>query len=138
MTSTWGICAPHCPKTYKDVIHTVCPARQGARFGIAADRTATYLSDTEGTALNNEVISDAISQVRACAPHSANRNERINADRKKRGRQAISLSDGFTPHPIGCGVFTASNDSILYFLMEKCTKSTVSNHKNSEIIQPIC
>ena len=61
-------------------------AKEGARFGIAADRTATYLSDTEGTALNYEVISDAVSQVRACAPLSSNWNDRINADRKKRGR----------------------------------------------------
>ena len=61
-------------------------AKEGARFGIAADRTATYLSDTEGTALNYEVISDAVSQVRACAPLAADWNARIDADRKKRGR----------------------------------------------------
>lgn len=61
-------------------------AKEGARFGISADRTATYLSDTEGTALNYEVISEAVSQVRACRPLAANWNERIDADRKKRGR----------------------------------------------------
>ncbi|MBQ3009806.1 MAG: VWA domain-containing protein [Oscillospiraceae bacterium] len=62
-------------------------AREGARFGIRADRTATYLSDNEGTALNYEVISDAVSQVRACAPLSADWNERINADKQKRSRR---------------------------------------------------
>ena len=61
-------------------------AKEGARFGLSADRTATYLSDTEGTALNYEVIGDAISQVRACAPLSADWNARIKDDRRKRGR----------------------------------------------------
>jgi len=61
-------------------------AREGARFGIAADRTATYKCDEAGTALNYEVISDAIAQVRACGPLSANWKDRIDADIQKRGK----------------------------------------------------
>lgn len=61
-------------------------AKEGARFGIDPDRAVTYLSDTEGTALNYEVISDAVTQVRACQPLAAGWSARIEADRKKRGR----------------------------------------------------
>ena len=58
----------------------------GERFGIREDHTATYLSDAAGTTLNYEVISDAVSQVRACAPLSADWNARITADKKRRSK----------------------------------------------------
>ena len=61
-------------------------AAEGARFGIAADRAVTYKSDEAGTALNYEVLSDAISDVRACRPIEAHWSERIQADVKKRAR----------------------------------------------------
>ena len=60
-------------------------AAEGARFGIRADRAVTYKSDSEGTALNYEVLSDAVSDIRACRPMSANWGDRIRADVKKRG-----------------------------------------------------
>ena len=61
-------------------------AAEGARFGISADRSVTYKSDSEGTALNYEVLSDAVSDVRACRPMCGNWSARIKADVKKRGK----------------------------------------------------
>ena len=40
-------------------------AKEAARFGIGADRAVRYQCDSEGTALNYEVISAAVSRVRA-------------------------------------------------------------------------
>lgn len=54
------------------------------RFGISEDRAVTYLSDKEGTALNYEVMSEAVSSMRANAPIKASWKERIMADKKKR------------------------------------------------------
>jgi len=54
------------------------------RFGISEDRAVTYLSDKEGTALNYEVMSEAVSSMRANAPLKASWKERIMADKKKR------------------------------------------------------
>ncbi len=54
-------------------------------FGIAPDRAATYCQDSEGTKLNYEVLSDAISAVRCDAPlMGAAWKERIDADYLKR------------------------------------------------------
>ena len=58
------------------------------RVGIGADRAATYRCDEEGTALNFEVISDAVRHVRACsAPLSDDWKARIEADRRERGNR---------------------------------------------------
>lgn len=58
----------------------------GARIGIDRDFSVNYRSDGEGTALNYEVMSDAISQVRACAaPLKASWKKRIDEDMRKRG-----------------------------------------------------
>ena len=57
------------------------------RFGITADRAATYHSDSAGTALNYEVLSDAVSDMRACpasARIGAGWKSRIEADFKRR------------------------------------------------------
>ena len=56
------------------------------RFGISADRAANYHSDSEGTALNYEVLSDAVSQMRSCptAPMGAEWKARIDEDYKRR------------------------------------------------------
>ena len=64
-------------------------AKEAARFGIRADRAARYQSDSVGTALNYEVISAAVSSVRACpsAPLAAGWKDRIVADFKKRGKK---------------------------------------------------
>ena len=64
-------------------------AKEAARFGISADRAVRYQSDSVGTALNYEVISEAVSSVRACpsAPLAASWKDRIVADFKKRGKK---------------------------------------------------
>ena len=57
------------------------------RFGISEDRAANYHSDEEGTALNYEVLSEAICQVRmGCAPLSAGWKKKIDADFERRKR----------------------------------------------------
>ena len=61
-------------------------AAEAKRFGISADRAVNYKCDTVGTALNYEVISDAVSSVRACQPLAADWKGRIDEDVKKRGR----------------------------------------------------
>ncbi len=55
------------------------------RFGISEDRAANYHSDSEGTRLNYTVLSETVSQMRACsAPISASWKDRIDKDYKKR------------------------------------------------------
>lgn len=54
------------------------------RFGIASDRAVQYHSDSVGTALNYEVVSDAISSVRSSVPLSASWKAPIDTDYKKR------------------------------------------------------
>ena len=61
-------------------------AREARRFGIGADRAANYHCDREGTALNYEVISEAVSKVRSCAPLTAKWKERIDEDFEARGK----------------------------------------------------
>ena len=61
-------------------------AAEAKRFGIDADRAVTYKCDAAGTALNYDVISEAVCSVRACRPLDAGWKARIDADVKKRGR----------------------------------------------------
>lgn len=61
-------------------------AREAARFGIAADRAVDYKCDAAGTALNYEVISEAVCRVRAARPLGADWKRRIDADVERRGR----------------------------------------------------
>lgn len=61
-------------------------AKEARKFGIDASMTANYHCDEEGTALNYEVISEAITHVRTCcAPLSASWKARIDEDYKRRG-----------------------------------------------------
>ena len=54
-------------------------------FGISADRSVNYHSDSEGTALNYEVLSDAVCCMRAsAAPISGHWKDRIEEDFKRR------------------------------------------------------
>lgn len=55
------------------------------RFGISADRAVNYQCDREGTALNYEVLNEAISSVRCSKPLNADWKKRIDEDYKKRG-----------------------------------------------------
>ena len=57
----------------------------GARFGIGRDRVANYVSDSEGTELMFESVTEAVRQVRSHAPLKADWNARMEKDKKKRG-----------------------------------------------------
>ncbi|MDY4489803.1 MAG: hypothetical protein SPE19_04670 [Candidatus Faecousia sp.] len=59
-------------------------AREAARFGISADRAANYLADSKGTGVIYETVSEAVCQVRSCAPLAADWKQKIDADFKKR------------------------------------------------------
>ena len=61
-------------------------AAEAKRFGISADRAVNYKCDEEGTALNYEVISEAVRTVRASRPLGASWKKRIDEDVQKRGR----------------------------------------------------
>ena len=61
-------------------------AAEAKRFGIDESMAANYHCDEEGTALNYEVISEAITSVRACAaPLSADWKQKSDADYRRRG-----------------------------------------------------
>ncbi len=55
-----------------------------ARYGIGADRAVNYHSDSEGTRLNYEVVSETISCMRESRPISSGWKKRIEADFKGR------------------------------------------------------
>jgi uncharacterized protein YegL len=54
-------------------------------FGIAEDRATNFKADSKGIMLNYEVISEAVSNLRASRPILDNWKERIEEDFKKRG-----------------------------------------------------
>ncbi len=60
-----------------------------SHFGIGADRAVNYNCDSEGTALNYEVVSDAICSVRCSAPLKSDWKKRIDEDYKKRNRKKV-------------------------------------------------
>ena len=60
--------------------------REAARFGISADRSVNYHSDSQGTALNYQVVSEAMADFRAERPLSAGWKSRIEEDFRKRKR----------------------------------------------------
>ena len=63
-------------------------AAEAKRFGIDESMAANYHCDEAGTALNYEVISEAITSVRACAaPLSSDWKKKIDEDYRKRGRK---------------------------------------------------
>ena len=61
-------------------------AQEAARFGIAPDRAVNYKCDEAGTALNYEVIGEAVCSVRAARPLGAGWKRRIDEDVRKRAR----------------------------------------------------
>ena len=61
-------------------------AAEAKRFGIGADRAASYRCDKQGTALNYEVIGDAVMKVRCGVKLSADWAAPIEADVRKRGK----------------------------------------------------
>ena len=61
-------------------------AAEARRFGISADRAVNYKCDEAGTALNYEVISEAVCSICASRPLSADWNKRTDEDVQKRGK----------------------------------------------------
>ena len=61
-------------------------AAEAKRFGIGSDRAVRYRCDEAGTALNFQVIGDAVSCMRAGCAIDPNWKQRIDADVKKRGK----------------------------------------------------
>lgn len=59
-------------------------AAEARRFGIDESRAANYNCDEEGTALNFDVISEAVCSVRTCATISDSWKDRIDEDYRKR------------------------------------------------------
>ena len=59
-------------------------AKEAARFGITEDRAANYHADRQGTAVIYEAMSEAVCNVRACRPMSADWKRRVDEDYKKR------------------------------------------------------
>ncbi|MDR7855478.1 vWA domain-containing protein [Tissierella sp.] len=57
------------------------------RFGIGADRAATYHADSEGTKLNYDVVSEVVSDFRANRVVMHNWKEKIEEDYKGRGKK---------------------------------------------------
>ena len=55
-----------------------------SRFGIGADRAVNYHSDHQGTQLNYEVLSEAVSTVRCSAALGTEWKKRIDEDYKTR------------------------------------------------------
>ena len=60
-------------------------AKEAARFGIDADRAANYHADRKGTAVIYEAMSEAVRNVRASRPMSADWKRSIDADFQQRG-----------------------------------------------------
>ena len=61
-------------------------AKEAARFGITEDCAANYRADREGTAVIYEAMSEAVCNVRACRPMSADWKRNVDADFRKRGK----------------------------------------------------
>ena len=61
-------------------------AKEAARFGIDADRTANYHADHTGTAVIYEAVSEAVCCVREARPMAADWKRSIDEDFRKRGR----------------------------------------------------
>ena len=74
-----------------------------SQFGIGADRAVNYQCDSEGTALNYEVVSEAISSVRCSAPLSADWKKRIRRRCSLQIRSIICICDWAWPCRINRG-----------------------------------
>ena len=61
-------------------------AREAGRFGIDADHAANYHADTQGTAVIYEAVNEAVCNVRACRPMSAQWKKTVDEDFKNRGK----------------------------------------------------
>ena len=68
---------------------TIDAVETAKHFGIGADRAVNYHSDREGTQLNDEALSEAVSAVRCSVPLGTNWKKRIDEDfnSRKDGRK---------------------------------------------------
>ncbi len=62
----------------------------GGRMGITRDRTVTFRNDSDGQALNFEVMSDVVCCMRECGSIDDDWAKRIKEDKKKRGGKVNS------------------------------------------------
>lgn len=62
-------------------------AKTAGKFGIAEDRAVDYCSDTAGTQLNYEVLSDTICAVRSASSIPTDWKKRIEKDFRTRGKK---------------------------------------------------
>ena len=62
-------------------------AAEAKHFGISEDRAVRYHADKKGTALNFQVINDAVCCVRSCQPLSAGWKQRIDEDYNARQKR---------------------------------------------------
>lgn len=62
-------------------------AAEAVRMGIGADHAVTYCCDEAGTALNYEVLSDAVNSVRSGERLHADWSDRIREDHNRRGHR---------------------------------------------------
>lgn len=60
-------------------------AKEAVRFGIDPDRAANYHADRQGTAVIYETVSEAVCNVRACRPMTADWKRRVDEDYQNRG-----------------------------------------------------
>ena len=60
---------------------------EAKRFGIAEDRAVNYCPDAHGTALNYEVVGEAVSCMRASKPLCAGWRRKVDEDYNNRGRR---------------------------------------------------
>jgi uncharacterized protein YegL len=58
------------------------------KFGISSDRAANYHADSEGTALNYQVVSSVVSEFRACREIDSSWKEKIDEDFVKRNKRS--------------------------------------------------
>ena len=61
-------------------------AREAARFGIDKEQAVDYHADSQGTRVIYEAVSQAVCNVRACRPMSADWRRDVDADFRKRGK----------------------------------------------------
>ena len=80
-----------------------------SQFGIGADRAVNYRCDGEGTALNYEVVSEAISSVRCSAPLSADWKKAYRRGLQKTWRPQAQVNFFEAGVMIHSGVFFGRN-----------------------------
>ena len=81
----------HCKKHYDwefmFIGANIDAAREAQRFGIDHSRAVRYCHDARGTALNYEVLNEALMDFRSAKPLSDSWKEKIEKDYQKRGKR---------------------------------------------------